>query len=248
MHYSELVRRSDVAEALMFLTRLPNPWRIEPRGAAASWAWPLVGSLVGLLAAVVGSSAMAAGIPAGAAAGLVLAMQVLLTGGLHEDGLADSADGLWGGGAPERRLSIMSDSRIGTYGALALVLSVLIRWSALSAILPTGGAWGPLVAAGALSRWPMIAMLWALPPARKDGLSRLIGRPDGMTLALGGALAFVIALAAAGTTAALAAVVVVVVAAAWAAIVRRRLRGQTGDTCGAAQQLAETACLLALAA
>ena len=247
MPYSELVRRSDVAEALMLLSRLPGPWQIQPRGAASAWAWPLVGGLLGLMSAGVAVGSVKAGLPTGAAAGLALAAQVVLTGGLHEDGLADSADGLWGGGTTERRLEIMKDSRIGSYGALALILSVLLRWSALSAILATGSAWGPIIAAGALSRWPMAAMLWALPAAREGGLSRLVGRPNGATLTLAAAAALGIAVVVQGDVVK-AAVTILIVTIVWTLIVRRRLGGQTGDTCGAAQQLAEAAVLLALAA
>ena len=245
MPYSEIVRPSDPVEAVLFLTRLPVPWSGNPRGARASWAWPLAGAVVGSLAAAGASLALWGGLPPNVAAALALAIQALATGALHEDGLADSADGLWGSATRERRLEIMRDSRIGSYGAVALVLSLMIRWSALSAILATGSVWAPLIAAGALSRWPMAAMLWALPPAREGGLSRLVGRPTGAALALGGAVAVLVALLAAGSTALSAALWVGIVALAWGLLVRARLGGQTGDTCGAAQQLAEMAALLA---
>jgi adenosylcobinamide-GDP ribazoletransferase len=129
-----------------------------------------------------------------------------------------------------------------------LVLAVLLRWSALSALFASGSVWGPLLAAGALSRWPMAAMLWALPPAREGGLSRLVGRPALATLALGGAVALLLGLLAAGAQALAAALAVLAMTALWTLLVRARLGGQTGDTCGAAQQLAEIAALLALLA
>ncbi len=248
MPYSELVRPADVMESVTFLTRLPVPAPVHHRGAGASWAWPVAGALVGLCGATAATLALWAGLPAGAAAGLALAAQALATGALHEDGLADSVDGLWGSGARARRLEIMRDSRIGSFGALTLTLSVLLRWTALSALLVDGGIWGPLVAAGALSRWPMAWMLGALPSARHDGLSRLVGQPKSSTLALGGAIAFALAVLAAGWSAAVAAVAVLVVAGSWVVVVRSRLGGQTGDTCGAAQQLSEVAALLALSA
>ena len=246
MPYSEIVRPSDPVEAVLFLTRLPLPWRGTPRGAGASWAWPLAGAVVGAFAAAGASLALWAGLPPNVAAALALAVQALATGALHEDGLADSADGVWGGTTRERRLEIMRDSRIGSYGAVALLLSLLIRWSALSALFALGAVWGPLIAAGALSRWPMAAMLWALKPAREGGLSRLVGRPTGTTLALGGAVAL---LAAAVTAEALSpALAVLAITLLWGLLVRARLGGQTGDTCGAAQQLAEMAALLAILA
>ncbi|EYD74483.1 Cobalamin synthase [Rubellimicrobium mesophilum DSM 19309] len=249
MPYSEVVRPSDPVEAVLFLTRLPLRWPLpNPRGARASWAWPLAGAVVGALAAAGASLALAAGLPPNVAAALALVVQAFATGALHEDGLADSADGLWGGSTRERRLEIMRDSRIGSYGAVALVLSLLIRWSAVLALLAQGATWGPLIAAGALSRWSPPAMLWALRPAREGGLSRLIGRPAGATLALGGATAVLVALLATGLAAASAVLWVGLVTLAWGLLVRARLGGQTGDTCGAAQQLAEMAALLALLA
>lgn len=249
MPYLVRPRLSDIRDAFMLLTRFPFPRRgPEPRGAEASWAWPMAGAGVGLVAGASAGIALAAGLPASVAAALALAAQALATGALHEDGLADSADGLWGGGTRERRLEIMRDSRIGSYGGLALVLTVLLRWSALSAILAEGSVWGPLVAAGALSRWPLAAILWALPPAREGGLSRMVGRPDGRTLALSGAVGLALALLAIGPAALDAAIMVVVVAALWGWAARARLGGQTGDICGAAQQLAEIAVLLTLAA
>jgi adenosylcobinamide-GDP ribazoletransferase len=248
MPYSDLARPSDVAEAMALLTRFPVPVVAQHRGARAAWAWPLAGALGGLCGAVAAALALWASLPPGAAAALALCAQALATGALHEDGLADCADGLWGGATRERRLEIMRDSRIGSFGALALVLSVLLRWTALSAILATGAVWGPLLAAGALSRWPMVLMLWALPPAREGGLSRLVGRPATGTVALSGGVALALGLLAVGWAALPAALAVAALALLWTAAVRRRLRGQTGDTCGAAQQLGEVAALLALAA
>ncbi|MBP1805632.1 adenosylcobinamide-GDP ribazoletransferase [Rubellimicrobium aerolatum] len=248
MPHSENPRLMDVCEAFLFLTRLPGPSLAVPRGARASWAWPLAGAGVGFLSGGVASVAFGGGLSAGAAAALALATQALLTGGLHEDGLADSADGFGGGRTPERRLEIMKDSRIGSHGALALILSLLIRWSALAALLVEGSAWGALVAAGALSRWPMAWMLHRLPPAREGGLSRLIGRPGAGPLALGAAVALMLALLGTGASALPATLAVALVALLWTPAVRRLVGGQTGDTCGAAQQLAEAAALLALAA
>lgn len=247
MPYSKHPRLQDVTEAVTFLTRFPLPGPAEPRGARSAWAWPLAGALVGLSGAVVAALALWAGQSPAVAAALALAAQALATGALHEDGLADSTDGLWGGSTRERRLEIMRDSRIGSFGALALVLSVLLRWTALSAILATGVLWGPFLAAGALSRWPMAWMLAALAPAREGGLSRLVGRPDGATVALAAALALGIALLMTGAGGLAAALAVFAVALLWTGVVRARLGGQTGDTCGAAQQLCEIAALLALA-
>ncbi|EPX86499.1 cobalamin-5'-phosphate synthase [Rubellimicrobium thermophilum DSM 16684] len=243
-------RPRDIAEALALLTRLPVSVIPPMRGAAAAWAWPLAGAAVGLLGALTAWAAMGLGLGAQVAAALALGMQALATGALHEDGLADCADGFWGGTTRERRLAIMSDSRIGSYGALGLILVILLRWSALTVLIRAGAEWEALIAAGALSRWPMAALLWALPPARADGLSRLVGRPDNRALALGGGIALALALVATGSGSAGlgAALAAAVVAGVWILLVRARLGGQTGDTCGAVQQLSETAVLLTLLA
>jgi adenosylcobinamide-GDP ribazoletransferase len=240
-------RPADLIEALSLLTRLPVPAAV-PRGAPSAWAWPLVGALVGALAGAVAAVAMALELGAGVAAAVALVAQAALTGAFHEDGLADCADGFWGGRTPERRLEIMRDSRVGSFGALALVLSVLLRWSALSALAAAGWTWGPLIAAGALSRWPMAWVLGALPPARPGGLAAAVGRPGAATLALGGGVALVAALASAGWPALGSAAAALAAGAGWGLLARAKLGGQTGDVCGGAQQVAEVAALLALLA
>ena len=117
----------------------------KPRGSASAWVWPLVGLVIGTLGVAVGAGLSVLGVPTPLAAGAVLATQVILTGALHEDGLADSADGLWGGRDAKRRLAIMKDSSIGSYGVLAIVFVVGSSWLALIAILLTAPFWVPLV-------------------------------------------------------------------------------------------------------
>lgn len=245
-----LLQPGDFALALALLTRLPVPLShaAATRGAAAAWAWPLAGALVGGLAALAGSIALALGLPTGVAAGIVLAMGIVLTGALHEDGLADCADGFWGGWDRARRLEIMKDSHIGSYGVLALGLSLILRWSALSALIAAGHLWGPVIAAAALSRAPMAGVMHALPNARGSGLSQSTGRPAQDTVLLGGAVALAVALLATGGAVLAAVVAVALAGLATAAIARARIGGQTGDVLGATQQLAEIAALAALAA
>ncbi|GKY88718.1 adenosylcobinamide-GDP ribazoletransferase [Sinisalibacter aestuarii] len=242
----DLARPGDIAEALALLTRLPvraGP----PRGAAAAWAWPLAGLAVALIAGLAGWIALAFGVPVGVAAGLVLAAQIAATGALHEDGLADSADGLWGGHDPARRLDIMKDSHIGSYGVLALGLSLLLRWSALSALIGAGWLFAPLIAAAALSRAPMAVLAAALPNARGSGLSSHVGAPDQATATLAVALAALLALLAVGWAMLAPLFWVALAGIAIAALARARIGGQTGDILGASQQLGEIAALAALA-
>ncbi|TNF58733.1 MAG: adenosylcobinamide-GDP ribazoletransferase, partial [Rhodobacteraceae bacterium] len=178
---------------------------------------------------------------------LALGTQALLTGAMHEDGLADMADGFWGGRSPQRRLEIMADSRIGTYGVLALVFSVGLRWVALAAVLPV---LGPLVLIGlaALSRAGLPSVMTALPHARPGGLSAGVGRPPALTAGL----AILVGLGLAGVTcgAATWALFPAMALAAFgiAALARARIGGQTGDVLGATQQISEIAGLLVLAA
>ena len=232
---------ADLAAAFSLLTRLPVPASQEAPSPRAAWAWPVAGAAVGALAALATSAALALSLPAGVAA-------ALLTGGLHEDGLADTADGLMGGQTRERRLEIMKDSRIGSYGTLALLLVTLIRWSALTALISTGHHWAALIAAGALSRAPMAVLITTLPNARGTGLSHLTGRPPRSAVTGALVIAATFALLTTGTTLIPMLLAAAATTAAIAHAARKRIGGQTGDILGASQQLAEAAALAMAAA
>jgi len=246
MEKSPLARASDILEALALLTRLPIAAPFA-RGAAAAWAWPLAGLAVALIAALVAALAAAFDLPVGIIAGLVLATQIFVTGALHEDGLADSADGLWGGQSRARRLEIMKDSRIGTYGVLALGLSLLIRWAALVPLIAGHGLTGALIAAAMLSRAPMAVLAAALPNARGAGLAQSVGRPSRDTALLAVGVALIGALLAIGWGLLAPLFWVALATIALAALAKAKIGGQTGDILGASQQLAEAAALVALA-
>lgn len=237
----------DILSGFALLTRLPLPDH-RSTGAASAWAWPLVGAALGAAAAALASAALWLGVTPGVTAVLVLALGAMLTGGLHEDGLSDTADGLFGGWTKARRLEIMKDSRVGSYGVLALVLVVLARWSALTALLVFGGHWAALVATGALSRAPMALIMALLPNARGEGLSHATGQPaPGIALAALG-LGLAIAVALTGWTGIAMAAAALGAGAVLSASALRRIGGQTGDILGASQQLAEVACLAVLSA
>lgn len=230
-----------IRAAFGLLTRLPvGPAPVQPEEV---WAFPVAGLAVGAIAGLSFWVALALGLPPGPAAALALFGQILLTGALHEDGLADCADGLWGGFERAGRLEIMRDSRVGSYGVLAIGTSLLIRWSALVA----AGPWG-LVIAAVLSRAAMVWPMARLPHARKDGLARLAGRPSGRAMALACGVAALIVLPLAGWSLLLLAPAVALAALAGTAIARAKIGGQTGDILGGTQQLAEMAALLVLAA
>lgn len=237
--------------ALAFLTRLPAPLpadlRAQPLGSAVR-AFPLVGVLVGGLGAVVYTVSDFLGMSPTVSALLAVATMAIVTGGLHEDGLADSADGL-GGSTRERALAIMRDSRIGTFGVMALFFVLSLRVVALSYAGSSIEAACLLIAAAAGSRAVMPALMYGLPPARQDGLGRSAGQPDRKRVVDAGALGALIIVAALWPIWGLLAIACAAAAGAvvgWLA--RRRLGGQTGDVLGAAQQLSETAILLSYVA
>lgn len=235
--------------ALRFLTRLPVPavgaavsWNL---GRAALW-FPLAGLVVGLLAAATWLLATWLGVPPLAAAGIAIAAQALLTGGLHEDGLADLADGLGSGAHRARALEIMRDSRIGAHGALALGISLLLRVAALAALGPAAGA-AALLIANVLSRACVALSLATLPYARPSGLAQggqTGGRGMMASLLLAGTLAILLGRIAGGAA-------VVVALLAWAFVswrLMRRLGGHTGDGLGATEQVVQIAVLITLSA
>ena len=227
---------ADLAAGFGLLTRLPSGWMV-PRGmpyrpGRACWTYPLAGLLVGGAMALARSVTVHLGLPPLLGAAWAVGVGVLLTGGLHEDGLADTADGI-GGGSVQRRLEIMRDSRIGSYGALALILALGIRILAIGS-LPDRHVAAALLASGALSRAAMLPMLGLLPPARLDGLGHSLGRPPPATLYLGLLLAAGSAVLLLPTLRALLAVLcALTVSAAATLLARRRLGGQTGDLLGA---------------
>ncbi|MCK8463666.1 adenosylcobinamide-GDP ribazoletransferase [Aliiroseovarius sp. S1339] len=245
-----LAKATDISAAIGLLTRLPIRLDTDQalrRGARSAWAWPLVGLIPAAVAAVFGFIALGCGVPAFWAAGLALAAQVMITGAMHEDGLADTVDGLWGGITRTHRLEIMKDSHIGAYGVIALVLSLLLRATALAAILPAEGAFWALLVTGVVSRAPMAALMAVMSNARDNGLSKSVGRVPANTAWLALAIAGLFGLIL--TPYAIFALLLWVGLAVLilAGIARQKIGGQTGDILGASQQVAEIAALAVFA-
>ncbi len=253
---------ADLKVALALLTRLP----MGPRGdaeapdiARAGRVMPLAGALIGLVGAAAFWLSGGLGLPPLVSGLVAVAATILFTGAFHEDGLADTADGLGATAERARRLEIMRDSRTGTYGALALILSVGLRAAALAAIAASGaetgagavagGVAGALISAHALARaLPPAVMAWA-PLARSDGLAAGAGRPEPAQawIALGlGALIALLLLDFGTAVAAMAAAGLA--AGALVLLARARIGGYTGDVLGAIEQVGEVAVLLAAAA
>lgn len=254
-----MLRRTlhQIATAHLWLTRFPVAGLLPgdlPRLAQTAWSFPIVGLSVGLTAAAVLAACAYLGAPAPVAALLAIGAMLLATGGLHEDGLADFADGGGAGGDRARRLEIMRDSRIGSYGVLALIVTLGLRAAAIAAVFAASPALAicGVLAVAAASRAGVALALARMAPARPDGLGRQAGRvaPRGAALAL--ALAGLLLLAPALISAqplllwpALAGAIGL--AQLWLARrAQRLLGGQTGDVLGALQQVGESAGLVAL--
>jgi len=242
--------------ALQFFTRLPIPRWV---GFQTEWLqqasryFPAVGCVVAAVAA--GMYALAALVlPAPLAAVLSTAASIYLTGAFHEDGFADTCDGLGGGMTRERVLEIMKDSRVGAYGAIGIVCMLLVKCTAL-AMLPPTGAIAALFLAHPLSRLAATSLIWRMRYARDEGKSKPMAQqmrgaefaiaafcaclPGAVLLACGWLSMAVLA----------ASVAAAALSAAWLA--RKfhvRLQGYTGDCLGAVQQLAEVAVYLVVVA
>ncbi|ANQ86721.1 adenosylcobinamide-GDP ribazoletransferase [Azoarcus olearius] len=241
--------------ALGYFSRLPVPawvaWSPQ-RAAAAARYFPLVGWIVGAAAAAAYALA-ALVLPPAPAVVIALAAAVLLTGALHEDGWADACDGLGGGWAREQVLAIMKDSRIGSYGALGLMLMLLAKAATLVELAAAGSAAfaSALLAAHALSRLAATALMQRLPYARSDdsSKSRPLAQPldhGGVAIASACGVLPLLLVPGAAALAALATTALLTFAAARYFL--RRLGGYTGDLLGATQQLTELGCYLAFLA
>ena len=244
-HFPKLI---DLPASLSLLTRLPIPGdhgAYGARAAASVWAHPVSGALIGATLGAVYAGAQGLGAAPLAAAAAAAGLGLWLTGALHEDGLADFADGMGGGWTRERRLEIMKDSRIGGYGAAALAAALMLRIGALAAMSGMAAVVA-MAAAGAISRAPFGAIMRWTPSARPGGLADGAGRPGalpcGLALAAAGAAAIGAPNGGAALCLGLAAAAIV------AAQAKRLIGGHTGDVLGAAQQAAECAALLALTA
>ena len=249
---------SELCAALAFLTRVPISALGEVAnrpldGRRGARLFPVVGAAIGAAGGLVLVMLASLGVPPLVAAGVAVATTIGLTGALHEDGLADTADGFGGGVTAQRKLEIMKDSRIGTFGALAVGVSVLLRVTALGSLVAAGGlhavaAW---IAAEAASRGAMVKLWHDLPSARPDGMADRAGQPDDQaTLVALIASVVIVALAIIptfGTWAALTGTAFIVAAGfTCARLFLNQIGGHTGDTLGTGQQCTAIAFLIAM--
>lgn len=252
----------DALSMLRFFTRLPIPALAFERDIHAMpdftnsvRALPVAGAIIGLAGAAILLILSGLGLPPMVVAACTLCVMAIVTGAMHEDGLADIADGFGGGATLARKLEIMKDSRLGTYGVMALVLVSLARFAALTALIEAYGApvaAAAVIAGAAVSRAVCVVPMWLLPPARADGAGFAAARPSNEAMNISAALAVVIAIVLLGFgPVGLKRVVAGLIFAALKSfgiteVARRQIGGQTGDVAGAAQQISELAFLIGL--
>lgn len=252
----------DLARTVRFFSRLPVPRlpfesgdaHAVPAFPALMRVVPLAGLIIGVLPGLVLIASLTLGFDPFLAATLSVGTLTLITGGLHEDGLADTADS-FGGATRERRLAIMRDSQIGSFGASALIFGFALRIGALASLasqLPIFAALLAVLIAASLSRTAGLMPLAFLPPARLDGAAHSVGQPSREAFWFAAVMAAVIALVlglvsglpTSGTT--LMSLLAALAGWGMTRFAARHLGGQTGDIAGATQQVAEIAALIGL--
>jgi adenosylcobinamide-GDP ribazoletransferase len=226
--------------AITLLTRIPigsADWDRDDVNRSVKWI-PVVGGLIGLVVAAA-FSGLTSVMPATVGAALAVTVGVLITGAFHEDGLADTVDGFGGGSDRDDKLRIMKDPVHGTYGALALVFSVVVRVTAL-ATLGAGSAFALLPAVHAISRGSAIGLMAALPPASAEGLGAAHFDPGlRRRVVTGVLLSFLIGLVTLGWWLVPFALLSWLGAVVIGLFAHRQISGFTGDVLGAAQQVSE---------
>ena len=236
------IRVAELQLAFMLLTRLPvgKPASYVPKLADARWAFPLVGCVVGAFIAASYLILSLLMLPSFAAAVLAITLGLFCTGAIHEDGLADCADGFGGAKDREKKLAIMRDSDIGSYGTLALIIIMGLRIFILSSLPVKQEIAAPIIICAVISRFVMVGYLCLLPVARQEGLGNQASGSNISALILAGLTAspaFVM-----GAFSFIYVVIAIVgVAWLWGIIAKYQIGGQTGDVCGAGQILCETA-------
>lgn len=242
-----------IAVALQFMSRIPVPTDLNPneRDMATSAQWfPVVGLILGAILWLLHGLTLWIGIPAPIAVALILVAMTLLTGSFHEDGLADSCDGIYGGMDIPARLRIMRDSRLGTYGTVSLVTLYILRWTALTTI-PDDLIGPALMVSLCLSRWTTLPLISSMPYARST-IEGGIAKP----LIEGISKQHVLVATAIATLGAVLLtpghVVPLLVAASICTYLGRvfclrKLNGVTGDLLGAVNVVTEVACLILIA-
>ena len=243
----------DIILGISFLTRLPIP-HSQPYKRflmQSAWSFPLVGVFLGFLGGSVSWFLLELQLPLLIVSFLTIGTLILLTGGLHEDGLADMADGFGGGSNPENKIAIMRDSQIGTYGTLILILVIAVKAAAIETLLGKDNSLNCMVAlivSGSVSRSLMVCVAYTLDHASEKGLGKFAGKPNSQTVI---SSLFITVI----TSIFLLPIIKVMIALTLATLTataigflaKRQINGYTGDILGATQQLSEVIVLIYLA-
>lgn len=241
-------RAGELQASLTFLTRLRFAPAAPAGGATlaqGAWAFPIAGLIVAAIGALVYWLAHRVGLPPLPCAALSVAATMLVTGCLHEDGLADTIDGFGGGDTREQKLEIMRDSRTGAYAVCALVLTIILRVTALASLATPALVVPALFAAHGAARALVAVFMFFIPPARSNGLSAAAGQPPRESAGAASVIGVVILGLCLGPWLGLAALIVLVIAAAFLAwLSLTEVDGQTGDVLGAVEQMGEIVVLL----
>ena len=236
----------DVFTAIKLLTQIPIPQKSYDKQGRSVWAYSLPGIIWAITIWSITKLLTFIGMPIDLAITIGLSSGILLTGAIHEDGLADSADGLLGGNDQQSRLRIMKDSSLGTFGVSALIISLVLRWSLFYNLFLADCMLGSLIIAGMISRAVLPFMMLRIPHARKDGLSFDVGIPKKSPAILGFSMAVIFSVTVGGLYGLCAVVVSLTAAFFFALYSSHKIGGQTGDTLGATNIITELTILFVL--
>jgi adenosylcobinamide-GDP ribazoletransferase len=233
-------------KAVALITRIPVPDKTfegNQSNLSIDWAYPLIGLLLALPVYFFGLLLLSFSFDSGLVAGATIILLIMSTGAMHEDGLADTVDGFWGGWNKENRLKIMKDSHVGTYGIIALIFSILIRWYCIKLCIDQNLFFVAIITSCTLSRSFMTFYMWATPCAKEIGLSANTGRPDDISTGLALLIGLITTILFLGIKGLI--VLTLCFFILWYAktISIKKINGQTGDTIGAVQQICEV-CIL----
>lgn len=248
-----------LARSIGFLSRLPVPKRFfegdDGSLSETSGMFAIAGVVIALPVAVIAALLHEIGTDKMLIAALVLAAQTFIAGALHEDGLSDCVDGFWGGHKKERILEIMRDSRLGAYGTLALIFSILLKFSALNAVIDHINSiqlFILLIAISGISRGIMVWHWRELPPARQDGVAKHVGIPTHKALrenVIVSAILLIMCILVGFSILNIVFAIPITILSVYlfTRLVDKKINGHTGDTIGASQQISEATLLLSLA-
>lgn len=246
MHIIKNESMKSIISAIQFLTVLPLGMKTDEKDLGRSIPWfPVAGLCVGGGSALVYWAAIRLQIPIPVSSCIAILSLTVLSGGLHLDGLADSADGLFSHRPPERIIEIMKDSRIGTMGVLALIFALLLKWLALSSLEPKL-AIPALILVPCASRAAMSVSLAIFPCARQDGLAKLfISHRHPIDILFSAAIAIAAGWFCLHVDGTIMAIIPVLTGVAFSFYCKNKIGGITGDTLGSVSELGETAAFLA---